>query len=160
MALENVIIARHGDAASGGLSDFGREQIRKLGNCIKGLVSGSTFIAASPTGRTQESARIISDSLNAGEISVYDALECDYEDERAVLDLVKSRQKSAGTVILVTHAPSSALFARHISHEILGSGPRFNELSKGTAYHLNLSAKEWKILPSGILVYKMNGGGI
>jgi len=119
-------------------------------------------ILSSSSDRGRESAEILASVLEIEDIETFDYLWSGGDsplkpagDIPKVHKLVSERREQATGIIIVTHSEITDNYPKHFTKQEFGKFLYFDKIPRGEAYSLDLKAKEWKLLPSGIIVHKI-----
>ncbi len=138
-----IIVVRHGKyLQNGNLAEEGKAQIRQVAKKILTMMNGSkVVILSSVAPRTIESAEIISTCLRTSYQAHHALLSTNgqKEDLPTALRLIKTAQKKADIVVVVTHLEYSRSLIPYYAEQELGiTGMNINALSPGEAWVFDL----------------------
>lgn len=110
-----LIVLRHGDCESNGLTEHGREQIVDVAKLLKELGAKPDIIVTSTTARTRESSKILREHFNSIAAEREQHLFFERADSREeITDLLTSLPKTSKTIILSGHAETVNSFTYHV----------------------------------------------
>lgn len=144
--MKTLIVARHGDylSDSGGLSDYGRSQIGKLGEALQSVVDGAVLILNSTAPRAVESAAILTELFTApseGHKFLWSGSDAGFDDNPAARKLVEGHAEKFDTIIMVTHFEYVESFPAYWCEHALGVKLRSHEIEKGEAWVIDCEGK-------------------
>lgn len=115
--MKRLFLIRHGDYEKGELNEFGKQQMTRMGESIRSLAIGTSYIASSPAKRAYQSAEIISRALSIGNVEAVEFFS-PYEFNHGIkghyeklMGIVDERSGEADNLVLVAHLPLVEPFA-------------------------------------------------
>ena len=144
--MKTLIVARHGDYQSlgGGLSEYGRSQIAKLGEALQDVANGTILVLNSTAPRAAESAAILAKLFNApseGHKFLWSGSDAGFENNSAARELVESHAELFDTIIMVTHFEYVERFPAYWCEHVLGVKLESYEIEKGEAWVIDCEGK-------------------
>lgn len=143
--MKKLILIRHGDYSGDKLNEVGRKQIIDLTNVLKEeyLNDESILLMTSTALRASDSAKVVSEILKI-DYKEYKTLWSDKnhkENHEALLELIKSKQNEAETIILVTHYEYVEEFPAYFASKELDIEWSDKLIGKGEAWVIDCQAK-------------------
>lgn len=139
-----LAVVRHGDYNGPRLSDYGRNQMKALGEKLQTRINGSPILLlTSIAGRAKESAEVLGSVLGVGfeEHEILWSENSHRENFPGALELVRSRKDEVDVLILVTHYEYVEGFPTYFASREMGAELYSNLIGKGEAWILDIQQK-------------------
>lgn len=160
--MEHLFVTTYGEPIWEDLPYYNLKQINELGDIIKKIVKDSKqihMILAPPSQRGRTCAETLASRVGIDYIEPFDYFlfgNFNTLDMSQFHELVLNRGKEIEGEVLITNSEMASKYALYFTKQEFGKIMYdLFPLSVGQAYYLNLSTKEWKQLPSSLLVYKV-----
>lgn len=161
--MKYLFVVRHGIYGSDNrLNARGKEQMRILGEAMKGKLNGSSIHLVSSTApRALDSSEVLREVLGVGEVEEIPYLwsggdcprdvrtfnEYNPDSSMKVMQLIQERRERVDGLIMVTHLEVTRHFPSYFVKQEFGKKEWLDELSKGQAVYFDLDKKESCVLP-------------
>lgn len=148
--IKKLILMRHGEAETGTgyqkdfdrkLSPAGIYKLQRLNNVLQQRNFKLSLLIKSPSRRTMDTARIITEKLQVAEQQVQNTIYDSSVDN--LLDILQRLPDESGEVMIIGHNPSLTALLAYLTND-------FNlSLAPGMMAVLSFDLPEWKMLSKG-----------